>query len=588
MHGKESSMDIQSSGSKFPPPPVDEEGSSGGMATDKTTLLVDILESTNQKETKVIPTAVVNKEYRPLFLAAMSGYWKHVEKNLAGDYNKIMAKVMTVQDEHYSVLDIAVMFARDEMVEELVKRLPKGSDVDILKKALMSAARTGRIRMVKALVNKIVPESEILEEALRLATSYAHKQKEVISYLADNISTPKYDTMISLIMAGHLVVTIKLKQFRKSLWNLATKSAPRIKSFEESHLRRRRSFDLAIVSLLLMERDMDTPKVHESLLKSGIVLDAAARGITEIVFLCLELYPELMWEKDFAKELIKEIVNGRHVDLFRLVNTFKTIPYLTDDTSTRQLMEALVEWQPGCVSMDVSGAAFLLQRELQWFKVLEDRSNPSLKSLQFKVLKDRSDPLSKSLNLEETNERRGKTFWEIFVEERQDLLKEAGQWMKDTSSSCSVVATLIITVTFTAAFTVPGGNDSSTGIPIFLKKGSFKVFVVANALALFSSVTATLMFLAILTSSYAIEDFRRSLPRRMILGLSFLFLSLAFMLVAFGSALAIVLSEQFKWIYPIIWLVGFPVALFAILQLPLYVRMVKSTYWPRLYHPMNM
>ncbi|KAI6668592.1 hypothetical protein NL676_010870 [Syzygium grande] len=116
----------------------------------------------------------------------------------------------------------------------------------------------------------------------------------------------------------------------------------------------------------------------------------------------------------------------------------------------RHLMETLVESQLGCVPTDVSGAAFLMQRELQWFKVLEDRSNPSLKSLEFEVLKDKSVPPSKSLKLVETKERRGKTFWEIFVEEHQGLLKEAGQWMKDTSSSCSLVATLIITVAFTA------------------------------------------------------------------------------------------------------------------------------------------
>ncbi|KAI6704703.1 hypothetical protein NL676_007665 [Syzygium grande] len=158
--------------------------------------------------------------------------------------------------------------------------------------------------------------------------------------------------------------------------------------------------------------------------------------------------------------------------------------------------------------------------------------------------------------------------------------------MKDTSSSCSLVATLIITVAFAAIFTVPGGNDSNTGIPIFQKNGAFMVFAIADALALFSSVSATLMFLAILTSRYAMEDFLHSLPRKMILGLTFLFLSLAFMLVAFGSALTVILSERLKWIYiPITLLAAFPVALFAILQLPLCFEMVESTYCPHLYRP---
>ncbi|KAI6679636.1 hypothetical protein NL676_033517 [Syzygium grande] len=136
---------------------------------------------------------------------------------------------------------------------------------------------------------------------------------------------------------------------------------------------------------------------------------------------------------------------------------------------------------------------------------------------------------------------------------------------------------------------VPASNDNSTGIPIILEKGSFMVFAVANALALFSSITATLMFLAILTSRYATEDFLHPLPRKLTLGLTFLFLSLAFMLVAFGSVLMIVLSERLKWIYiPVTLLAAIPVILFAIPQLPLYVEMVESTYRPCLYRPIKI
>ncbi|KAK3438932.1 hypothetical protein EUGRSUZ_C03912 [Eucalyptus grandis] len=315
---------------------------------------------------------------------------------------------------------------------------------------------------------------------------------------------------------------------------------------------------------------MGTPERLQ--LTSDIVLGAASNGISEIVKLCLKQYPELMWDIKFTNKLIEEVVRGRHVELFRLLNAHDTIPNLRYDTQrNRDLMEAVVGWSTGYAPADVSGSAFLMQRELQWFEA------------------DESDPSSESLKWNPTNERRGKTYWEVFVEQRKGLLKEAGQWMKDTSSSCSFVAILITTVAFAAAFTVPGGNDNNTGLPIFLKKNSFMVFMIADALALFSSITATLMFLAILIMRYAPNDFLRSLPRKMILGLTFLFLSLAFMLVAFGSALMIVLSERWKWIYiPITLLAAIPIVLFAILQLPLYVEMVESTYCPRLYRPMKI
>ncbi|KAL3747276.1 hypothetical protein ACJRO7_016111 [Eucalyptus globulus] len=308
---------------------------------------------------------------------------------------------------------------------------------------------------------------------------------------------------------------------------------------------------------------MQTPEILK--LTSAIVLDAASSGISEIVKLCLMHYSELMWDEEFTKKLMEEVVRARHVELFRLMNAYNTTPKLR------------YEWSPEYVPA----------------KVLENRSSPLIQSLKFKVKKDESDPSSGSLELDLTKERRGKTYWEIFVEQHKNLLKEAGQWIKDTSSSCSLVATLISTVAFAVAFTVPGSNNN-TRIPIFLKKSFFMVFMVADDLALFSSITATLMFLAILTSRYAVKDFLHSLPRKMVLGLTFLSLSLslslslAFMLVAFGSALTILLSKRWKWIYiPITLLDAIPIISFTILQLPLYVEMVESTYWPKLYRPMK-
>ncbi|KAL3747272.1 hypothetical protein ACJRO7_016107 [Eucalyptus globulus] len=322
-------------------------------------------------------------------------------------------------------------------------------------------------------------------------------------------------------------------------------AAPFIKRSGESKLRHYYSLEFAKQALTEIKNGTSTPEILEYILTSGVVLDAASRGVFEIVDLCLKYFPELMWDSNFAKKLIIKVVEGRHIKLFRLVIKKYPIRYLADDNYMNfDLMEAVTKWSSRCESLDVSGAAFLMQRELQWFQ----------------------------------------SYWEKFVEQREELLKDARQWMKETSSSCSLVATIIITVAFAAIFTVPGGNDDEKGIPIFLNKGSFMVFVVANALALFSSITAALMFLAILTSRYAIEDFLYSLPRKMILGLTFLFLSLAFMLVAFGSTLTIVLGERLKWIYiPITLLAAIPIILFAILQLPLYVEMVESTFLPRLY-----
>ncbi|KAL3747255.1 hypothetical protein ACJRO7_016092 [Eucalyptus globulus] len=348
------------------------------------------------------------------------------------------------------------------------------------------------------------------------------------------------------------------------------RAAPFIRRSGEMKFTHTCSLDLAKLALTKMNKKFDASEMVEILLTSGVVLDAASRGVIEIVDLCLKKFPELLWNNNFKEELRKEIVEGRHVELFRLLRQYNPSRCFAGiDESKRMIRtEALIKWSPRCVPPDVSGAAFLLQRELQWFQAMSAGASVS-KWLKFQLHK--------------------KPLWEVFVEQRKELFKEAEQWMKDTSSSCSLVATLIITVAFAAAFTVPGGNNGSMGIPIFLNKGSFMVFAVADGLALLSSVTATLMFLTILTSRYTIEDFLQSLPSKMVMGLTFLILSLASMLVAFSSALTIVLSERLKWIYiPITLLAAFPVVLFAILQLPLYIEMVESTYWPRLYRPLKL
>ncbi|KAI6669663.1 hypothetical protein NL676_004548 [Syzygium grande] len=154
---------------------------------------------------------------------------------------------------------------------------------------------------------------------------------------------------------------------------------------------------------------MKSAETLKFLLASGIILDSASRGTHEIVKLCLHHFPDLMWDNNFPKELMKEVVNGRQVELFRLVSAYNKIPKWSEDIfANRELMEATVKWSPGCVPADVPEAAFLMQRELHWFKVLEDLSDPSFKTLKFQVREGKGDPSFKRLELVETKEREGK------------------------------------------------------------------------------------------------------------------------------------------------------------------------------------
>ncbi|MCH80549.1 ankyrin repeat-containing protein [Trifolium medium] len=136
---------------------------------------------------------------------------------------------------------------------------------------------------------------------------------------------------------------------------------------------------------------------------------------------------------------------------------------------------------------------------------------------------------------------------ELFTKNHELLVKEGRQWAKDTASSFTIVGTLIITIMFAAAFTVPGGNNQDKGIPIFLGKNVFTIFIITDALSLVASSSSVLMFIGILTSRYAEKDFITSLPLKLLFGLLTIFLSVLCMMCAFCAALALML-KGYNWI----------------------------------------
>ncbi|KAK3007737.1 hypothetical protein RJ639_014046 [Escallonia herrerae] len=228
-----------------------------------------------------------------------------------------------------------------------------------------------------------------------------------------------------------------------------------------------------------------------------------------------------------------------------------------DENNTNVLHLAAKLAPPNRLNID-SGAALQLRRELLWFKEVEKIVQPL-----YKQMKDSN----------------GRTPGMLFTEEHKGLVCEGEKWMKDTASSCMVVATLIATVMFAAAFTVPGSDNDDTGSPIFPSHLSFLVFAISDALALFSSATSILMFQSIVTSRYAEEDFLDSLPNRLILGLATLFISIATMMVSFCATIFIVLGRGFARVaLPLVLLAGIRVTLFALLQFPLFVDMLSHTY----------
>ncbi|XVF61114.1 hypothetical protein PTKIN_Ptkin08bG0102900 [Pterospermum kingtungense] len=351
----------------------------------------------------------------------------------------------------------------------------------------------------------------------------------------------------------------------KFVWKLILWFVPDIKRIHDAKLKHDQAVEL------LRHIFKEIPRLsNKQLEKIGLdkaIYDAIKNGMSEFIDEIIKLYPEIIWRKDkkgrtlFANAIVlRQEKMFNHV--FRL-GSKKRISLLRHDNFRNNFLHLAAKLSPPSRLDHISGAALQMQRELKWFEELRKILPPKLE--------------------EELNEN-NRTPASLFSHEHKELIKEGERWMKNNAASCMVVATLIAAVMFTSAFTVPGGNDEKTGAPIFLKSNAFLVFVISNSLSLFSSSTSVLVFLGILTSHYAEKDFLHSLPAKSILGLFTLFFSIVTMMVAFGSAIFITLQERLAWVsIPVIVLSTVPIAFFTLLQFPLLIEMLVSTYCCRIF-----
>ncbi|TQD85413.1 hypothetical protein C1H46_029043 [Malus baccata] len=582
--------------------------------------------------------------YLPLYCAASSGNWEEASKFLDNDPHAAKARISNLS---MTALHVAASEGHSEFVEKLVKRVPRdvlGMQDEMGFTPLHYAAIGGSLRSAKALLMENLKLAQCVDAEgrtpLLLAATLASENKELVWYFLLVTTNEEPGHPFTGHWAANLVNMLIASGFHEiSLYVLNKYPELAIAKDKEDCtalyvLARNQSnflsgsrlgfWESCIYSFLPVEVDsvpphsvrtyvarhgsvqnlqtMATPEqygvlhglrrvlfgaikriapasftqLHDAKLRHhcAVELIATVNGIVEIISMLVESFPDLIWVRLLNNQylLLNFAIELRHEHLFRTVY---------DKTARSKLMAATLLESGGSILhlaaklaplpqlSSTSGAALQMQRELQWFKEVEKLVHPYYK---------------------ESRNQNGESARELFTKEHKLLAESGEKWLKDTSNSCMLVSTLVATVVFVAAFTVPGGNDNE-GAPIFLQKKSviFLVFVVSDTVALFSSLTSLLMFLSILTARYAEEDFLESLPKRLIIGLGTLFFAIAATMVAFGATLSIVLSKRFNRVsVPITLLASFPVTLFALLQLPLFIQMVRSTFGQSILRPKKL
>ncbi|PSS06410.1 Ankyrin repeat-containing protein [Actinidia chinensis var. chinensis] len=291
------------------------------------------------------------------------------------------------------------------------------------------------------------------------------------------------------------------------------------------------------------------------------ILLAAKNGIKEMVEKILKTFPRALDDTNTdGKNIVLLAVETRQPHIYELLldrkvdneSVFRRVD--NEGNSALHLAAKLGNYRPWLVS----GAALQMQWEYKWYEFVKE---------------------SMPLHFFNHRNMKGYTPRDIFTETHKDLVKSSGEWLTNTSQSCSVVAALIAGVAFATMSAVPGGLNQDKGQPVFKNQLPFDIFSIAALVALCSSVTALVIFLAILTSRYHEKDFHKVLPRRLIFGLSSIFVSICAMLVSFSAGHFFVLKDSLKYMaLPVYAITCFPVTIFAMAQFPLYFDLIKAKF----------
>ncbi|XVF65166.1 hypothetical protein PTKIN_Ptkin09bG0224900 [Pterospermum kingtungense] len=291
------------------------------------------------------------------------------------------------------------------------------------------------------------------------------------------------------------------------------------------------------------------------------ILIAASKGITEMVAKILEKFPVAIQDVDAEnKNVLLLAVENRQTHTFQFLIERKILHesvfrhWDNQGNNALHLAATYGHYRPWLIP----GSALQMQWEFKWYKF---------------VKKSMAKYLLVHYN------KKGQTPKQIFTETHKALVKDGSEWLTKTSESCSVVAALIATVAFATAATISGGVNQETGKPVLQNQPAFAVFAISSLVALCFSITALVLFLAILSSRFEEKDFVNKLPRKLILGLTSLFTSIAAMLVSFCAGHFFELHDKLMFAaFPIYTATCLPISFFALAQLPLYFDLMRAIF----------
>ena len=122
---------------------------------------------------------------------------------------------------------------------------------------------------------------------------------------------------------------------------------------------------------------------------------------------------------------------------------------------------------------------------------------------------------------------------------------DAKSLTKTYTTNTSLVAILIATITFAAAFTLPGGYSShagSEGLPIMSRKFAFQAFLISDVLAMCSSFVVAFICIIARWEDYEFLVYYRSFTKKL------MWFAYVATTTAFSTGLYTVLAPRIHWL----------------------------------------
>ncbi|KAJ0597856.1 putative PGG domain-containing protein [Helianthus annuus] len=347
-----------------------------------------------------------------------------------------------------------------------------------------------------------------------------------------------------------------MEKFYVKSWKVTLLQVPHIKQLHKDKVNQ----TLALTILKFICEEIHKLKSNHIEQLYDAYLAAMLNDTPEVIELIARICPQLVWTRDSHRGSLIA-----HSIVFRSKYAYN---FLMHQVSPDKYFHIAYSYNVGnnllhlagkrALTSDPNGAALQMQRDLQWFQEVSNFVCPEERTVE---------------NFEQ------ETPLMLFKKEHKDLRQQGEKWVKNTARSYTITAAVIFALVLVAALTVPGGNNKDTGKAVDVTVLSFIIFAVSDVMSMIISGASLILFRSFDTTRYADEDFLYNLPKSLILGLVMLFMYVATMLIAFSATLYIMFVLESSWILILVAAIAcLPIAFFVMLQLPLLVELISSTY----------